>query len=110
MSKAITPITQHEGKKYIRTIRSCIDNETIEVDVYSVLDAFGVQNHAVAHAIKKLLCAGSRGKGTTADDILGAIAALNRALEQVVAVEDEPAPKKKTTIRPGREKPHTKTR
>ena len=31
------------------------------IDVYRVLDLFGVVNPCVQHAIKKLLCAGQRG-------------------------------------------------
>ncbi len=75
-------ITSHEGKKYLRAIRSCVDGKAIQVDVYDVLKAFGVQSHPIGHAVKKLLCAGRRGKGSSGDDLRGAIAAINRALDE----------------------------
>lgn len=44
--------------KYSRTIRSCNNPEQTLVDVYSVLDAFGVTCPATQHAIKKTAYAG----------------------------------------------------
>lgn len=79
-------IDNHEGKKYLRKIKSAKTKEVIEVDVYAVLTAFGVDSHAVAHAIKKLLCTGQRGKGDRKADLIGAIAAINRAIDDL---EDE---------------------
>lgn len=76
-------VSEHEGKKYLRSIRSCVDGRTIEVDVYDVLKAFKVESHPVGHAIKKLLCAGKRGKGIAKDDLVGAIAAINRAIDDI---------------------------
>lgn len=73
-------IHQHEGRKYLRRITSP-SGETIEVDVYAVLVAFGVTCPATAHAIKKLLAAGQRGKGSRLDDLQGALAAVSRAIE-----------------------------
>jgi hypothetical protein len=75
-------IREHEGSKYIRTIESCVSpGEKTQVDVYSVLVAFDVTCPAMAHAAKKVLCAGLRGKGSAIDDLKGAIAALHRAVE-----------------------------
>lgn len=74
-------IESHEGKKYLRKIHGASSQESVDVDVYEVLVAFGVTCHATAHAIKKLLCAGQRGKGTRTEDLVGAIAAINRAIE-----------------------------
>lgn len=75
-------IEQHEGKKYLRKIRPAIvGGPSIMVDVYCVCDAFGVTDASIAHAIKKLLCPGVRGKGDKLADLTGAIAALNRAVE-----------------------------
>jgi hypothetical protein len=37
-----TPIKDHEGKKYLRAIHSAENNDTINVDVYCVIKAFGV--------------------------------------------------------------------
>lgn len=81
-----TPITQHEGKKYLRKIQDVPQVEgavpqVFHVDVYCVIEAFGVTCPAVAHALKKLLCAGQRSKGSRIEDLTGAIAAINRAIE-----------------------------
>jgi hypothetical protein len=88
----VTPIEKHEGSKYLRWItaanQGCGANRNfdpprfkIEVDVYCVIEAFGVTCPAIAHAIKKLLCAGTRGKGDTEADLIGVLAAVNRAIE-----------------------------
>lgn len=83
---------KHEGSKYIRTIRGWklkpsgagweVDGVgEVLVDVYAVLVAFAVTCPATAHAVKKLLCAGQRGKGSTHADLVGAKAAVERAIE-----------------------------
>lgn len=81
----MTPLTNihgHEGKKYLRRIYAAIEgSRCMEVDVYCVLKAFNVTCPARAHAVKKLLCPGGRGKGSEVDDLVGAIAAINRAVE-----------------------------
>ena len=72
----------HEGNKYLRRIESAVvPGESVGVDVYSVLEAFAVTCPARQHAIKKLLCAGLRGKGNQLDDLIGAVAAIGRAIE-----------------------------
>lgn len=82
MSKQIRQsIEDHEGAKYLREIRSAESDDVIRVDVYAVLVAFGVTCPATAHAIKKLLCAGTRGKGSVRDDLVGVLAAVNRAID-----------------------------
>lgn len=81
------PIQEHEGKKYLRWISGAagpLINGTpisIQVDVYCVLEAFGITCQATGHALKKLLCAGDRGKGDRLADLKGALAAVNRAIE-----------------------------
>lgn len=80
------PITSHEGSKYLRVIHDAApnlpaDEGAIHVDVYAVLVAFGVTCPARQHCLKKLLCAGTRGKGDELADLIGAEAALNRAIE-----------------------------
>lgn len=78
-----TPV-KHEGAKYLRKIRCRAADGTrpaMLVDVYDVLTAFGVTSHAVGHAVKKLLCPGQRGKGDYLADLIGAQAALSRAIE-----------------------------
>jgi len=82
------PITSHEGRKYLRKITSCVDGSSIDVDVYDVLEAFEVTCPAQAHALKKLLVPGGRGKGDALADLVGAKAAINRAI-QLQARRDE---------------------
>jgi hypothetical protein len=65
------------GSKYLRKIiltAGC-------VDVYAVLDAFKVVCPACQHAIKKLLCAGLRGKGDKLQDLREARDAITRAIQ-----------------------------
>jgi len=70
------------GNKYNRTIHSKQDRtSSVVADVYSVLDAFDVRCPARAHAIKKLLCSGLRGKGDTMQDLSEAKDAVVRAME-----------------------------
>ena len=57
------------------------------IDVYRVLDLFGVSNPCLQHAIKKLLCAGQRGIKDQKQDVQEAIASLLRYLE--MQTEDE---------------------
>ncbi len=76
----------HSGDKYIRKIypRDPDSGEQpINVDVYSVVKAFDVKAGPRDHAVKKLLCAGLRGKGDERQDISEAIDALKRDLQQL---------------------------
>ena len=59
------------------------------VDVYRVLDLFGVSNPCLQHAIKKLLCKGTRGVKDELKDVQEAIASLLRYLE--MQTEDDEA-------------------
>ncbi len=70
----------NDKTKYHRLIRG-VDGREAVVDVYAVLYAFGVVCPARQHAIKKLLCAGIRGKGDAMDDLGGAILAIHRAMD-----------------------------
>lgn len=65
------------GAKYLRDIK-LVDGR---VDVYAVIVAFGVTCPARQHAIKKLLCAGLRGKGGEAQDLAEARDAVERAIQ-----------------------------
>lgn len=52
------------------------------IDVYRVLELFGVTDQALGHAIKKLLVAGGRGAGKSIEkDIEEAIVSLQRCLQ-----------------------------
>lgn len=48
------------------------------IDVYRVLELFGVTNPAIQHAVKKLLVAGGRGVKDQAKDVEEAIKSLQR--------------------------------
>lgn len=75
-------IAEHEGNKYLREITSATGQPTsMLVDVYCVLVSFNVVCPATQHAIKKLLCTGLRAKGDRLDDLVGAMSALNRAID-----------------------------
>ncbi len=77
-------IRTHEGRKYLRRIIPADGHEfpsDVMVDVYAVLVAFNVTCPARAHAIKKLLCCGNRDKGSEMADLVGAEAAISRAIE-----------------------------
>lgn len=66
------------GSKYLRDVPCMIDGR---VDVYAVLDAFGVTCPARQHAVKKLLCSGIRGKGDVIQDLQEAADAVERAIQ-----------------------------
>lgn len=72
--------------KYTRTV------PVLTIDVYRVLAAFGVADPAIQHAVKKLLCAGSRGHKDFDADINEAIEALHRCLEMRAEDATECAP------------------
>jgi hypothetical protein len=75
------------GNKYHRRIRPLGGPQAaaVLVDVYSVLTAFGVNRPPVQHAVKKLLCAGLRGKGSELQDLREARDAIIRAIEDAHA-------------------------
>lgn len=66
-------ILNHAGNKYLRIIHSAVTAGSVQVDVYAVLEAFQVTCPARQHALKKLLCAGLRGKGSQLQDLEEAI-------------------------------------
>ena len=70
-----SPETPHSGNKYHRQIVG-FGGDRVTVDVYRVLTAFQVGEPGLQHAIKKLLCAGLRGKGTAKQDLSEAVDAV----------------------------------
>ena len=73
---------------------------TVWIDVYDVLDTFkqdGDGNYrqclpgddAVAHAVKKLLCAGERGNKGRLQDLTEAMVTLQKAIDAVLLRGDE---------------------
>ena len=66
--------------KYEREIIG-IDGTVTTVDVYRVLDAFGVSDPATQHAVKKMLCMGLRGHKDYLTDLNDSIDSLQKAKE-----------------------------
>lgn len=66
--------------KYDRKIIG-IDGTVTTVDVYRVLDAFGVSDPATQHAVKKMLCMGLRGHKDYLTDLNDSIESLRKAKE-----------------------------
>ena len=76
-------MSEHSGSKYHRPAK-CIKSKIIAiVDVYAVLRAFNVTEPGLQHAIKKLLCAGIRGKGGLLQDLQEAIDAVQVYIDHV---------------------------
>jgi hypothetical protein len=79
-------IPTHSGKKYLRLITGWDPvtgvTASILVDVYDVLAAFADPPAPRAHAIKKLLCAGVRGKGDLVQDLTEARDAIDRDIQK----------------------------
>lgn len=73
------PVLRH---KYDRIIHDKYTGQQIVVDVYSVLEAFGEPEAPIAHAIKKLLCAGLRNKGTRLQDLEESIPSIQRVIDK----------------------------
>ena len=73
--------------KYLRTILG-VDKAgnvvSVQVDIYSVLDAFQTKNPALDHLVKKALCPGQRGHKDLLTDLDDIIASAKRAKELVV--------------------------
>lgn len=80
----------NSGNKYHRTIVNIHGKALADIDVYSVLGAFKVENPAIQHAVKKLLCAGIRGKGSALNDITECYPALDRAIRIEKGIEPAP--------------------
>lgn len=53
------------------------------IDVYRVLDLYGVTHPALQHAAKKILCAGQRGAKDRERDLREAVDSVNRALQMI---------------------------
>ena len=72
------------GSKYLRDIQTTLDGK---IDVYAVLMAFNVTSPARQHAIKKLLCAGIRGKNNEMNDVKEAKDAIERDIQMMEAAK-----------------------
>lgn len=60
----------------------------VTIDVYDVLEAFDVRCPARQHAVKKLLCAGIRGKGNATQDLTEAGESVQRAIQMETEREE----------------------
>lgn len=74
------------GSKYLREVPCAIvevvnGKTKVYIDTYAPMDAFDVRCPARQHAIKKLLCAGIRGKNNELDDLREAEDAVKRAVQ-----------------------------
>lgn len=74
-------VTALPMNKYQRQIINYV-GESIVVDVYDVLNAFGVTDPATAHAIKKLLAPGQRGSKSVVQDLNESIQSVERAIDR----------------------------
>lgn len=89
MSEAFNP----SGSKYLREVPTAIVEQrddgslVVLIDVYAPMDAFDVRCQARAHAIKKLMCSGIRGKADTLQDLREARDAVDRAIQMQIARE-----------------------
>lgn len=52
-----------------------------KIDIYRILELYEVNDHALGHAIKKLLCAGNRGHKDKYQDVVEACKSLDRWLD-----------------------------
>ena len=66
--------------KYNVLISNC-DGECLTVDVYDILDSFGVKCPALQHFIKKALKAGCRGHKDKLEDLEDILASAQRAVD-----------------------------
>ena len=66
--------------KYNREIIG-IEGAATTVDIYRVIDAFGVSDPATQHALKKMLCTGLRGHKDYLTDLNDSIDSLKKAKE-----------------------------
>lgn len=79
---AVMPAVAAEPRKHNHYHKSVVGLESI--DVYRVLELYGVTDPCFQHAIKKLLVAGGRGAKDTAKDIQEAIDTLQRWQEMQI--------------------------
>jgi hypothetical protein len=75
-------MNEFSGTKYHRMLLG-IDGVTAITDVYRVLTAFNVKSPSIQHALKKLLCAGIRGKGDELQDFNEAIDAIKARIIEI---------------------------
>lgn len=79
--KQVTPVKPSgNAVKYPHYFKE-LPEGTTHIDVYMVLDLFGVTSQWIGHSIKKLLCPGQRHDKDFTQDVTEARNTLNRGLE-----------------------------
>ncbi len=69
--------TEDSGKHYRFSYKG------IQLDPYRIADIYGITDHAIFQALKKLLVAGKRGSKDFRQDLLEARDAITRRLEML---------------------------
>lgn len=88
-NKAANDANEFTGNKYHRKIVG-LDGTVTTIDVYRVIDSFDVREPGLQHAIKKLLCAGMRGKNDVDNDLkeaIDAITATRLSIKQKIGLQ-----------------------
>lgn len=73
-------MTVDAPNKYARKLYP-LEGPPVQIDVYRVLDAFGVTDPAIQHAAKKLLMPGGRGPKGIVQDLEEAVFSIRQAIE-----------------------------
>ena len=79
--------TEFSGNKYHRRLLG-LCGTVATTDVYRVLTAFDVTSPPIQHCVKKLLCAGLRGKGSEVQDLEEARDAITARLLEIEQEEE----------------------
>jgi hypothetical protein len=75
------PFTAPTNSKVYPHYFKPLPKDVTHVDVYWVIEAWGITQPALQHALKKIMCAGARGAKDKRKDIQEAIASCKRCLE-----------------------------
>lgn len=81
-------MSEFSGNKYHRHLLGVCGTRCV-TDVYRVLTAFNVTSPSIQHAIKKLLCAGIRGKGNEVQDLTEAKDAIDARLLELEQIKND---------------------
>ena len=68
--------------KYKKKIFSCENDESINVDVYNVINAWELTNSGCQHALKKILQAGQRHSKSEIEDLEESIVSIQRDIDE----------------------------
>jgi len=82
-------MSEFSGNKYHRDLLGLCGTKAV-TDVYRVLTAFNVTSPPIQHGIKKLLCAGIRGKGNEVQDLEEARDCITARLLELSQINEVP--------------------